>query len=338
MTQVESVPRRRNADGRIGALVVSLDFELIWGMRDVCYPGHPYLGNVLGARDAVSAMLDLFCEYDIRATWATVGFLFASHRFQIEDNAPTVRPLYEDVSLDPYNERVGIDEVADPLRFGGSLVRTILDAPGQEIGTHTFSHYYCLEAGQTREAFDADLESAVKMARLLGTDVQSIVFPRNQHNPEYDKTLRKHGIIAYRLNQAGYVHRPRRHANQSLLIRALRWLDSVVPIYGSGTVQWSDMPANDGLVGIPATMFLRPTFPGDRLAGVRASSIKASIKRAAERREVVHLWWHPHNFGSHLNSNLTFLRDILETFAQCRSKFGCQSMTMREAASERLGM
>jgi hypothetical protein len=64
-----------------GALVISLDFELLWGVRDL-YPadGGTYRANLLGARTAIPKLLQLFEEFEIAATWATVGMLFANSR------------------------------------------------------------------------------------------------------------------------------------------------------------------------------------------------------------------------------------------------------------------
>ena len=59
-----------------GALVISLDFELHWGVRDKRPVDGPYRENLLGAREAIPQMLDLFEEFGVAATWATVGFLF----------------------------------------------------------------------------------------------------------------------------------------------------------------------------------------------------------------------------------------------------------------------
>ena len=61
-----------------GTLIVSLDFELFWGMLDVCKL-EDYRDNVLGGRKAIPQMLELFEKYGIHATWATVGFLFAEN-------------------------------------------------------------------------------------------------------------------------------------------------------------------------------------------------------------------------------------------------------------------
>ena len=62
-----------------GTLIVSLDFELFWGMLDVC-PLEEYEDHVLGGRQAIPRMLRLFREHDIHATWAAVGFLFAENK------------------------------------------------------------------------------------------------------------------------------------------------------------------------------------------------------------------------------------------------------------------
>jgi hypothetical protein len=79
-----------------GALVISLDFELHWGVRDKSAPDGPYRENLLGARKAIPRILDLFEEFDVAATWATVGFLFAESRREREEFSPVVRPQYTD--------------------------------------------------------------------------------------------------------------------------------------------------------------------------------------------------------------------------------------------------
>ena len=57
-----------------GVLVISLDFELFWGVRDN-RSIEDYKENLLGGRLAIPQILDLFDSYNIHATWATVGFL-----------------------------------------------------------------------------------------------------------------------------------------------------------------------------------------------------------------------------------------------------------------------
>ena len=77
-------------------------------------------------------------------------------------------------------ETTGDNEDDDPMHYASSLIARIAKTPKQEIATHTFSHYYCQEPGETREAFAADIASAMAIARRYGFDIRSIVFPRNQ--------------------------------------------------------------------------------------------------------------------------------------------------------------
>ena len=72
---------------RPGALVISLDFELHWGVRDHVARGDALYQRLPEARHAVEDMLTLFGARHIRATWATVGFLFASNRRELEAHA-----------------------------------------------------------------------------------------------------------------------------------------------------------------------------------------------------------------------------------------------------------
>ena len=143
-----------------GALVISLDFELHWGIRDHVTRDDALYGRLPYARAAVADMVQLFVARNIRATWATVGFLFASTRDQVDRCRPGERPTYSRSELDPYAEAIGIDEEHDPEHLAASLVDLIRAGNGQEVGSHTFSHYYCLEPGQDEATFRADLSAA----------------------------------------------------------------------------------------------------------------------------------------------------------------------------------
>lgn len=51
---------------------------------------------------------------------------------------------------------------------------------------------------------------------------------------------------------------------------------------------------------------------------------------AARQGLVYHLWWHPHNFGKHLEENMGMLRRILDRFHGLRERYGMQSKNMAE--------
>jgi hypothetical protein len=164
-----------------GTFVISLDFELMWGVRDKRTIAD-YGPNILGVREVVPALLDVFAERDIACTWATVGFLFFATDESMRAALPARKPGYADARLSSYRYlgEVGADEARDPYHFGLSLIRRIRDYPRQEIGTHTFSHLYCMEEGVDLDALRADLEAARAAAGQLGITLASIAFPRNQ--------------------------------------------------------------------------------------------------------------------------------------------------------------
>jgi peptidoglycan/xylan/chitin deacetylase (PgdA/CDA1 family) len=332
----ERRPATARAGARPGAFVCSLDFELLWGVRDL-FPedGGSYRENLLGVRRAIPAMLDLFERYGIHATWATVGFVFAASREELLAYWPRERPAYADPRLSPYGVRLGRDEREDPLHYGASLVDRIRGRPGQELGTHTFSHYYCLEPGQTRAAFAADLDAAVRIAAARGVRLRSIVFPRNQVNEAYAGILRERGIVAFRGNPPAWPYRAGGHrAANGQARRMARLVDAYLPVTGVAGAAWGEVPRPDGLCDVRATAFLRPHHPSLRaLDGLRLARIAGAVRRAAREGRVFHLWWHPHNFGRHLDANLSFLEAILRVVAECRERLGMRSLSMAEVAA-----
>lgn len=74
-----------------GQFVISLDFELLWGVRDHSNK-QAYGQNVLGARDAVPRMLELFEGHGIRATWATGGLPVLRNQGRVDGGPPGGAP------------------------------------------------------------------------------------------------------------------------------------------------------------------------------------------------------------------------------------------------------
>ena len=319
-----------------GGLVLSLDFELAWGVHDTLDVHGPYRANIIGAREAVARLLDVFHEYEIRATWATVGLLFAGSREEALAYAPSERPRYLNDRLDPYAIEVGPDERSDPLHYGNSLITAINSCPGQEIASHSFSHYYCLEPGQTPEAFAADIASAVAIAAANGIALQSFVFPRNQVRLDYLGVLADNGFITYRGAEPNSLNRPRPGRAGNLLTRGARLVDAYLPISGANVSQWPSVPIEAGeshLVNVPASHFLRPVSERRAWLGqLQRRRIRSSMRTAAETGGLFHLWWHPHNFGASMMTNLMLLRGLLDDFAMLRDEFGMRSHSMGEVA------
>ena len=313
-----------------GRLVISFDFELFWGVRDSTTLDR-YGPNILGVREAIPRLLEVFEKHGIRATWGTVGFLFFDDKDELLAHLPEVRPDYADRRLSPYEAlfEIGPDEKRDPYHFGLSLIRQILACPGQEIGTHTFAHYYCLEAGQDAAAFRADLRAARRAAERIGVRLKSITFPRHQINDGYLGTCRELGLIAYRGQPRSWMHDP--YERRMPLRRALRLADSYVDISGHNGGRARRGPG--GMIDVPASRFLRPFAP--RLApleGLRLRRLTGEMRRAAQGGAIYHLWWHPHNFGRNMDENFAVLDRLVATFRELALEHGMQASTMAEVA------
>lgn len=316
-----------------GGFIISLDFELYWGVRDVVRL-RDKRDYFLRARESIPEVLRLFAAHEVHATWATVGFLFARDKRHLMDHLPAVRPSYVVRSLDPYRtlSDVGDDERRDPFHYAPSILRAISETPGQEIGSHTFSHYYCLEDGQTLRSFEEDLEAARTIGAPFGDVTTSLVFPRGQYNPRYRYALRRHGVRSYRIPPSFSAYRPRQAGRETLARRGLRLLDSYLPLGRHG--RDSARPNPDGTTPLRAGLFLRPYSQARRqLEPIRLGRLKRAMRSAAETGRDFHLWWHPHNFGTYTAENLATLGDLLGEYRTLRERHGWPSLNMAEAAN-----
>jgi peptidoglycan/xylan/chitin deacetylase (PgdA/CDA1 family) len=317
-----------------GRLVVSLDFELYWGMRHLPRVSD-YRANLIGARTAVPALLGLFDEFDIHATWATVGFLFLDGTRALSRSAPALKPHYRNSRLSPYLDLPPEEamETADSVYFAPSLIRLIARSRNQEIGTHTFSHYYCQEVGAEEETFRDDLRAACDAAAKFDVHLKSLVFPQNECRADFLAACADAGIIAYRGNPRSWFHSSLPQAEHGYARRLGRLLDSYLPLSDvcHQIAPWQgELPVN-----VPASQLLRPYTPRLRQCeSLRLRRIKRDLSHAAEEGLLYHLWWHPHNFGTNTAVNLAFLRAILEHFRSLRCRYGMKSQSMSEAAEE----
>jgi peptidoglycan/xylan/chitin deacetylase (PgdA/CDA1 family) len=310
-----------------GALVISLDFELHWGLRDHVGPHDALYGRLNEARRAAADLAALFASRHIRATWATVGFLFASTRGELDPHLPEERPTYERADLNPYVETIGLDEEHDPEHLAGSLVEMIAGTAGQEVGSHTFSHYYCLDQGQNEATFRADLAAAQSIARWRGLELTSLVLPRNQWNPAYTDAVLDLGFRSIRGPQ-------RSGDDQSIFRRGARLADAYVGATPPPTTAWNQVVQPSGLCDIPASAFLRPFSPSrKRLEPLRLARLHSGLRHAARRGRIFHLWWHPHNFSQYQPENFSMLEDVLDEFSRLATTEGMQSLSMRDVTN-----
>jgi len=310
-----------------GKFIISLDFELHWGAAEK-WDLKLKKGYFDTTRESIPKVLLLFEKYNIHATWATVGFLFAKNKKQLLEFCPVDRPTYQNGLLSYYslieNDEVGENELDDPYHYAPSLIALILKTPNQELGTHTFSHYYCNEKGQNKHQFEADLIAAQCLAKEnFNIELKSLVFPRNQFNADYIDVAKRNGIKVVRTNPDVWFWK-----STSDIMSLARGLDTLMQI-SKKLVFSVPQQIHDNLLLLPASRFFRPYREKEKLIqGLKIQRIKNEMTFAAKHNKAYHLWWHPHNFGYFLEDNLIYLEIILNHYKKLNAKYGFVSSSM----------
>ena len=316
---------------RAGIFTISLDFELYWGLLDKVKL-EEVRSHLSEVENVVERMLAMFERYSVHVTWATVGFMFARDIDELKKFIPENKPAYVNQNLNPYIYLAQKQDLEERFHFAPHLIERIKATSGQEIGSHTFCHYYCLERGQTKESFYSDIEAAVKLARLREVKLSSLVFPRNQFNKDYLSVLQENNVLCFRGNVKGWLYKAASTESGSYVRRIIRFIDSYVNLSDQNCYKLDDLSALQPF-NIPASRFLRPVIPRLRvLEGVKMRRIKKSLLYAAKNKLLFHLWWHPHNFAANTDENIAHLEQILKYYTKLRDAYGMQSLNMEEVS------
>ena len=311
-----------------GALCISLDFEKYWGLHDVI-DIHQHPTRFKPVSETVDRLLVLFNKYDIHCTWATVGMLNFESVDELAANTKDLSVPYANQNYSPFPIDKHRLESIDPENFQGvNEINKILEAPNQELASHTFSHYYCLEKGQTEVTFKQDIDL---FNTHVKTNVNSIVFPRNQVNEQCLQLCSEADITAYRGNQNNRFWKNSDYGNESLVKKIGRTLDAYLKISKDSLIPWSDLkPQPDYPLNIPASRFLKPYRFSGFIESLKLKRITKQMTKAAKQNMIYHLWWHPHNFSTHPNENFEQLEHILKHYQNLKQRYGFQSLNMEE--------
>ncbi|GAB3820150.1 polysaccharide deacetylase family protein [Pontibacter rugosus] len=313
----------------IPVFTISLDFELYWGVFDKVdlESRYQYFRNT---RNVIPKLLSLFEQEQVHVTWATVGMLFAKDWSDWSSMVPEHQPTYLNPLLSAYNQiNLHAEKQLQDNFFAPELVKLIAQTPHQELATHTFSHYYCKEQGQTVEQFRSDLRAAKQVAEQVGVPMRSLVFPRNQYNQDYLKVCFDEGITSVRSNPQDWFWKDT--VEDKLLNKVFRTGDGYFPLGKRTSFNLTSLSKTEGLpLSIPASRFLRPVGSKAILNNLRLKRILSEMTEAAKRKECYHLWWHPHNFGNYPEQSMADLRVIINHYNKLQEQYGMVSMTMQE--------
>lgn len=321
-----------------GHFVISLDYEIHWGVFDKKSVDE-YRQNLENVGQVIDRLLEMSDRYGVKITFATVGFLFAENKTELLKYLPKEKPTYLHEKFTPYPliESIGDNENDDPFHYALSGIKKIRDNGNHEIGTHTFCHFYCHEHGQTVEQFDADLHAAKNIAKPLGIDLESIVFPRNmiEANKAIDKPYLdvciKHGITSFRGKEKAYIYNihTTKYYHGWYIFKFLRFLDAYFNLTGSNTYNVEKINNGKDILNLPSSRLFRAYSKRLKfLEPFKIRRIKKAMTRAAKRNELFHLWWHPHNFGAQIDENFENFEAVLKTYKKLNETYDFESETM----------
>ncbi len=311
-----------------GVFTLSLDFELVWGSRDLVQDPTQLEEMSRVTRERVfEPLLRMFARYGVVGTWATVGALFLGEgrveagclHPDLPGPAHTWRP----------NWMAGVPsgtEAEHPAWYGRTLVERLVEE-GQEVGSHAFTHAIFGDPGCSEAVADAELTRAVAVAADMGITLRSLVFPRNVAGHVH--LLKKHGFTCWRGQEAIWYRRPGMPTPVTRLAHLADVLRGARPV--------TTMPRRDahGLWDIPASAVFAPIDGKRRLIPMRQRVRRAQrgIDAAVARRELCHLYIHPINFGRDPDRMLHGLDRVLAHAARRRDAGTLDILPMGEVAS-----
>lgn len=315
-------------DNKQGVFCISLDFELYWGVFEKMKIGSQADEYFQNTRNVIPRILEMFKLYGIQATWATVGMIFNKNQNAWQSNKADMIPSYVDIEVSSYEwYEKNIQKVNRECLFAPELVDLISQTPGMEIGTHTYSHYYCQESGQKVSQFKADLQKAVEIALTKDISIESLVFPRNQFNSEYMEVCHQMGIKSVRTNPDKWYWDTSKE--DTLVIKIMRTGDAWFPVNRKSVVSIDAIDVTMNPVRIPASRLYRAWTNNRVLNKLKMKRIVSEMTKAAKNGGLYHLWWHPHNFGYHPNECLSELEEILQHHVSLQKKYGLLSLNMK---------
>ena len=328
-----SAPHELNSGPAVGdaalpSVVISLDFELRWGLHDrLGTVMEAYRENLEGVQEVVPALLRLFSDRKLHATWASVGALACANWDDYFSRAPA-QPRYHSPHL-ALNPRYADLDPDGRLHFAPDLLQLVQNTPGQELGTHTFSHIYMQEPGITSEDVATDLRAvSLLWTERFGSPPRSLVFPRNQY--AFLPVIAASCSRIWRGTETPWFHNRNSPSTASLFPRALRLIDSLNPLVRHA----SHLQGDSSLLMTRASLFLRVNLPGPAWV-LHLMRIKRELDHLRPG-EIFHLWWHPHNLGKSTPERLGRVEQVLDLVAETRTRGLLESRSMDDLVPVRL--
>jgi peptidoglycan/xylan/chitin deacetylase (PgdA/CDA1 family) len=302
----------------VGTFIISLDSEGKWGMADKISHKHDCI-NQKSLFKAYGSLLKIFERHEIRATFAFVGAftLTNNERMKFKDR-------FLDVSYNGQNWlkafRAAVAENSEDGWFCPEAFESVKVA-GHEVASHGFCHVPFDDPSTPKDALEADLDTAVVVAKEKGVALETFVFPRNR--VRHTELLQDRGFIGYR----GALTATNRLMSAGQEFNILSKSQCHAQISDTGDI-----------TEIPAAYFFN-WRNGLRRLVPRSMTIarwKSIIEDAIMMDGVAHLSLHPHNIIDGPGT-LDVLCDVLRLVAEFRDKGQLKIETQASYLRSRMG-
>jgi len=311
-----------------GIFTISIDYESAWGYADyeLTFADKE---RILNETDIVRRLIFLFEKYDIPATWAVVGHLI-DRGCPWDGDLPHPeykRPIHKEEKSDWFRNHPQKNDYTNSLWFDAeNLISQIRQSSANhDIGSHSYGHILYDEEITDEESVKADLKNLGRVHRVHDVPLTSFIFPRNKEG--YYQLLKINGFTTYRGNS------PKSYDKYSgLKKRFYHLLDYVSP---KGRTSLPDTKIF-GLVNIPDSMLLIGRN------GIRSlirpihilRKAKNSLRRAVNKKEIFHLWFHPSSFSYDTETQFMIFENILKEAKELQNKSEIEILTMEHIAEQ----
>jgi hypothetical protein len=315
-----------DVDGKVGYFVFSLDTEIAWGSFDRDgYRRRRFSRDGSRERQSIVRLLDMMDEFRIVGTWAIVG-----HLLYEECEECDICPILE--WRGKYRTFEEVYGTRDPLWYGADIMEMILGRDmGHELAFHGYTHRVFDQMSE--DDVRTEIEEWSRLARRWNVVPQTVIFPQGRIG--HLDIFRESGFLCYRGKEV-------RHPVLSVPVvgKVINRANLILAVL---TPQAYGISANGArLVNLPSSHWL---FRTDRaietildvlnLPKLRLIPIARGIKQAAEKRQVIHLWAHPHEFRT--ERDFEKLRYVFGCVAEEVEKGRMVSVTMADLAKRVMG-
>ena len=315
-----------DVESEVGYFLFSLDTEMAWGSfnRDRYRPGR-FSRDGSRERQSIVRLLDMMDEFGIAGTWAIVG-----HLMYEECEECDICPILEwKGRYQAFEEVYG---TRNPLWYGADILGMILSRnAGHEVAFHGYTHRYFDELSEADARIE--IQEWLRLASRWNIVPKTVIFPQGRIG--HLGLFLEAGFLCYRGKEV-------RHPMLSLPVIG-KAINRVNLTLAGLTPQSFDISADpSGLVNLPSSYWLFRTnrriesvLDGLNLPRLRLRAAARGIKRAAEKREVIHLWAHPHEFRT--DKDFDKLRFMFGHVAEEVERGRLVSITMADLARRVIG-